>query len=111
VNSRIDDNATGVHGDANSVTVVQGSTATGNTGSGFETAKGGAMTIIGSNSSLNGTGVNAAGIVVINGVTVTKNAENLTIVKGGSILSFHNNPIGDNGAKKQTLPNGTLHLE
>ncbi|MGA3171971.1 MAG: right-handed parallel beta-helix repeat-containing protein [Chthoniobacteraceae bacterium] len=108
VNSNVNDCATGIHGDDNTITVVQRSACDGNTGAGFETTAGATMTITNSESSLNGTGISSAGTVLISNVTVTNNSvEGLDHAKGGKIESFHDNPAGDNkaaGAATSTLP-------
>lgn len=106
-----DDCAVGVHGDDHTAAVVQQSVCDGNAGAGFETTTGATMTITNSVSSLNGTGISSAGVVVIANVTVTNNSgEGLTIAKGGHIESFHTNALGDNTSKPEPLPTSILPL-
>ncbi len=111
INSRIDNNAVGVHGDDNTVTIVKGSSSTGNAGAGFETTVGATMTISNSESSLNGTGISSAGTVTIADVTVSNNSgEGLVSATGGAIQSFRDNPVGDNGSKTEGKPTSILPL-
>jgi hypothetical protein len=109
INSSIDSNGVGVHGDASTVTAVQGCTSVGNTGAGFETATGGAMNITNSISCLNGVGISSAGVISLaNDTAISNLGKGLDHTKTGVIQSFHDNAVAENpggqGAPSTDLP-------
>jgi hypothetical protein len=92
--TRVDNCAAGVYGDANSVTVAEQSSATGNAGAGFQTAAGAEMSVNNSDASLNGTGISAAGKMSLFRTMVDDNFKaGLAHSGNGAIDSFQNNGV------------------
>jgi hypothetical protein len=101
-NTNLEGCAAGVVGQANSLCVVENSSAIGNSGTGFSTDLGATMSLESTRSCLNAIGLYSAGTMTISNVSVLNNSgPGLSRAKSAILKSWHNNKVTGN------TPDGT----